>query len=153
MLIIVRNRVTFFVLIFQAFLEKYEYLGITLSDLTKIQILIELTNTNKCSSLRSIIKCYFVGYSPYSDFGFNVTHKKSKNIDSTKEDVFFNFTSGNSLNVCKCGIFHHSACFYGLQFVTKKQCVFCNLYYQSHVITKLTEMLQISATLSNFQKI
>ena len=110
----------FLLLFFGLFLEKCEYLGIALSDLNKIVDSDKTDQSNQCSSLRSIIKCYFVGYSPYSDVGFNVTHKKSKNIDSTKEDVFFNFTSGSSLNTCKCGIFHHSACFYGLQFVTKR---------------------------------
>ena len=35
-----------------------------------------MTNTNKCSSLRSIIKCYFIGYSPYPKCDYNVARKK-----------------------------------------------------------------------------
>ena len=35
-----------------------------------------MTNTNKC---RSIIKCYFIGYSPYPKCDYNVERKK-KNI-------------------------------------------------------------------------
>ena len=54
--------------------------------------------------------CYFVGYSPYSNFDFNVTHKKKYNTDSTKEDVFYTFTSDNSQTIFKCGIFHHPGC-------------------------------------------
>ena len=38
-----------------------------------------MTNTNKCSSLKSIIKCYFIGYSPYPKCDYNVARKK-KNI-------------------------------------------------------------------------
>ena len=37
-----------------------------------------MTNTNKCSSLRSIIKYYFMGYSPYSKCDFNVARKKKE---------------------------------------------------------------------------
>ena len=42
----------------------------------KLQILIGLTNTNMCRGWKSIIKCYFVGYSLFSNFDFNVTHNK-----------------------------------------------------------------------------
>ena len=49
-----------------------------------------------------------MGYSLYENFDFNVSHKKCKNTDSTKEDVFYSFTSGNSLNIFKCVVFHHS---------------------------------------------
>ena len=53
---------------------------------------------------------YFVSYSLFSNFDFNVTHKKSKITGTTKEDVYYTFTSGNSPNIFKCGIFHHSGC-------------------------------------------
>ena len=99
----------FFILIFQIWRLHYPIS-------TKLQILIELTYTNNYSSLKSIIKCYFVGHSVFSNFNFH----KSRNTGSTKEDVFYAFTFGNSLNIFKYGIFHHSRCFfYGLRFVTK----------------------------------
>ena len=43
--------------------------------------------------MKSIIKWItdFVDYSPYPNFDFDVTHKKSKNNNSTKEDVFYTF--------------------------------------------------------------
>ena len=75
---------------------------------------------NKFSSLRSIIN-YLVGYSPYSNFDLNVTHKKNKNTDSTKEDAIYTFTTGNSPNLFTCGIFHHSGCdFMGYNLLLKK---------------------------------
>ena len=52
----------------KAFLEKYGYLRVTLSSLKEIWTLIELTNTNKCSTLKFIIKCYFADYSLFSNF-------------------------------------------------------------------------------------
>ena len=61
-----------------------------------------MTNTNKCSSLRSIIKCYFIGYSPYPKCDYNVARKKKnikKNTNSKKEDVFYTVTSRNPLNI------------------------------------------------------
>ena len=42
-----------------------------------------MTNTNKCSSLRSIIKCYFIGYSPYPKCDYNVARKKKEHKKRT----------------------------------------------------------------------
>ena len=61
----------------------------------KLKILLKRTNTNKCSSLKSIIKCYFVGYSILWNLDFNASHKKSKNTGSTKEHLLYTFTSGD----------------------------------------------------------
>ena len=36
--------------------------------------------------------------------------QESKNTGSTKEDVFYTFTSRNLLNIFKCGIFHQFEC-------------------------------------------
>ena len=72
--------------------------------------IIDLSNINKCSSSKSIIKCSFVSYRLFSNFDFNVTHKKSKDTGSKKEDVFYTFISGNSQNIFTCVIFHHSGC-------------------------------------------
>ena len=49
-----------------------------------------------------------MGSSLFSNFDFNVTNKKSKNTDKTKENVFYTFPFGNPLNIFKCGVFHHS---------------------------------------------
>ena len=76
----------------------------------KLKIKLKRTNTDKCSSLKSIIKCYFVGYSVLWNLEFNASHKKSKNTGSTKEDLLYIFTSGNSLNIFKCGIFYYYGC-------------------------------------------
>ena len=95
----------------------------------KLYVLIELTNTNKCGSLKSIIKYYSVGYSLFLNIDFNVTRQKSKNTGSAKEDVSYTFTSYNSLNIFKCGLFDHSGCvFMGYNLVHKKECIFCSLY-------------------------
>ena len=67
----VKNNVTFFTLTFWAFLEKYEYLGVALSNLNKIIDSDKTDQSNECSSLRFIIKCYFVGYSLCSNFNCN----------------------------------------------------------------------------------
>ena len=102
--IIVKNSATFLLFDFLGFFRK---IWISADYLNKI---IELTNKNKCSSSKSVIKCCYVGYRLFSNFDFHVTHKKSKDTGSTKEDVFYTFTSGNSQNIFTCVIFHCSGC-------------------------------------------
>ena len=58
--------------------------------------------------MKSIIECYFVGCSLFSNFDFSVTHKKVRTLAAQKKMYSIFFTSGNSLNIFKCDIFHHS---------------------------------------------
>lgn len=95
----------------------------------KLQILIEFTNTNKCSDLKSIIKCCFVGHSEHLNSNFNATHKKSKS--STKEDVFHTLTSGNSLDKFKYVIFRNSGCIFMGYSLLLKSTVFSVIYINS----------------------
>ena len=102
--IIVKNSATFL---------QFDFLGLFGKIWTSADYpneIIDLSNINKCTSSKSIIKCSFVSYRLFSNFDFNVTHKKSKDTGSTKEDVFYTFISGNSQNIFTCVIFHHSGC-------------------------------------------
>ena len=59
----------FLIWFFRLFSEKYGYLCVLHDPVwTKFLTLIELANTNKCSGLKSIMKCYFAGYSSFSNF-------------------------------------------------------------------------------------
>ena len=75
LLIIVKISVTFFNSHFLGSFRKI-WISAHYPISTKLWTLIERTNTNKRSKLRSIIKCYFGGYNPFSNFEFNVTHTR-----------------------------------------------------------------------------
>ena len=128
-----KDIMTFFILIFQIFQKNMDICGLHYPISTKLQILIELTNTKKCSSFKSI-RSVILSVTAYFN-EFNVTHKKCKNTSITKEDVFYTFIYGNSLNLFKCGIFHHSGCVFVGQNLLLKSSVFSVTYINSPMLS------------------